>query len=118
MSEPKKMTVSQALAEGYTHCGDGEEYFMKIEKSVGLDWGYHGKLYLAEKEGYKYQLSASTIQGLIEGEFESQDEVYDEDLGDNIEDETYQKIADIINAYLTKTYHNISDIQLIPDEPA
>lgn len=77
---------------------------------------FFGTLFLAQKEGYKYQLSKDDVEGLFDNQFESQDEVYDEDLGDNIPNEVYQKIADMINPYLDKTYHDMTDIELVPDE--
>ena len=114
--EKDEMTITEALAAGYIHYGDGEEFMAKLPITGDIDWEDMGAVYLVEKEGFKYQLSAQDISDLIGNHLESQDEVYDEMLGEDIPKEVYEQIAALLNPHFKTTYYNCSDIRLVPDK--
>jgi len=112
--EIKQMTISEALADGYKYySGEDGESFGKLdgllpEEIEGVN------VFLAEKEPFKYSLSADDIKGMIENHLCDQDEVYDEDMQDLLDDVDFEAVAALINPCFTKNYYHVSDIRLVP----
>jgi len=119
----KKLTVKEALEQGYTKCAFANTdpiILMSIEKLHPDDWKkadqYRGIL-LAEKESYPFTISAEKIKELVSDYLVNQDEVYDEDaeLAELADEADYETIAADINQRMSKKrWWNMTDILLAP----
>lgn len=129
MSEQKKMTVSQALAEGYTHWGydNGEFQHLSLLEDItdddfkaGPAFERCGYIVLAQKEPYHLSITGKGICDIITDDICSQDN-YKDDSG-TIEDALHEMpewnaFAEKINAVLKQhPYWYLTEIQLVPDE--
>lgn len=110
------MNITEAIEQGYT-CALSEDgdYYIKLEDLKNdLDILDYHDLYLGSKETFKYAISASEVQMLIEQHIENQEEVNNEDdtLYDEITNIDYEAISAIINPVFKTNYHSVTDIKI------
>lgn len=119
-----KMTISEAIKEGYTHYAEescfegngGSVYSLSAVHNTDL------KSYpfvLCEKNTMDYQISDGLLYDLLSDHLECQEEVNDErgELIKLIADVDFGHITEIINEKLSKNkYYKSTNIQLVPDE--
>lgn len=122
-TETLKLTVSEAIAEGYIFFGyetDGFGTIHRIEKMNEADFEI-GPLFLAEKESYySPSISAESISELLAEQLWSSagDETGDDtdDVYDIVKALDFTAVAEMINASLAhKKYYKLTKIQLIRD---
>lgn len=116
----EKLTVKEALEQGYTYYGYkdlDEQSIKKLDRPYGIDFE-KGVAVLAEKGSSTYSIAGGTIRELVSDHILAQDEFSDEDaeLCDLADKATlYDALADEINSLMsTKKFWFLTDIELIP----
>lgn len=116
MNNRTKLTVDQAIAEGYIFCSednsDGE--LIKIKECP-----FAGNYSIVDKISRPFQISDDCIAGLLDDYLCDQDEVADETgkLNDTAAAANFKPLTDEINTLLEKhKYYWPTDIKLIPNE--
>lgn len=124
-----KLTIKQAIAEGYTLCGvDGPEYqsLTRIEDltSDEILFDYTGKgrrLLLANKEPRIHTTSAKDLMDQAIDDYYNDEDFSQDDTGEidraiRKEKELFEEFATKLNAiYATKGIYMLTKIELVPD---
>lgn len=114
----KKLTVKQAIEEGYSHWGykDREyQYAQNLEDIVDDDFNTDETLVLFEKEPFYRSISASEIQDLIFDYMYDNDETSDDTdfMDDRFSESDFKPLSDLINKKLSDyPYYFLTDIEL------
>lgn len=122
----QKLTVSEAIAQGYKSCGypDGEfQYLKKLDKLTEQDFNDEdkGPLVLAEKEPYHTpSIKPEDIADMLADHMDSNngDNTGDDtsDVYDIIKELDFTATAEMINKALEKKkYYKFTDIEVIPN---
>lgn len=100
-----KVTVEQAISQGYTHCFVNEEDLKKISSLDEFDWESETPIVLAEKGDAAYQIREDVIRQLLYDYISEQDEVVDEDcqMAGSVRNEVdFTEITKKVNEVLAK----------------
>lgn len=114
-----KLTIQQALEQGYTHYNvDQEEEVGKLEhlQKYGVDQWHKGqKVVLMSKTKTIFSISADTIQGLLTDYVSGQEEfaMEDDTLHEELLEADFDKIAEMVNVGFKTGFMFPTDIELI-----
>lgn len=114
-----KLTVKEALEQGYTHWAfeSDEPYMRKLSVIKPENFEDTTRPMLVNQKGYKFTVSPDAIIQLIVDMLVDQDEVADEDceLADLASEADATSLSNDINQRLAKkTFYDLTDIELIP----
>lgn len=119
-----KITVAEAIAQGYVYFAENNGEFSHLHKIEGItesDFEFHKPLFVAEKESYYApSISAEEIAETMADIASNQchDETGDDtdDVYDIVKSLDFTNASDIINEALKhKKYYKLTDIELIPN---
>lgn len=121
-----KLTISEALAEGYTLCGySGRDYqsLMNVADMTKADFEQsEGKIVLAEKEPMHHKIGPDALIEFAVEDYFNNDEFSIDDTND-MEDlmkknkSMFDEFAEKLNViYREKDFYRITDIELIPND--
>lgn len=110
------LTLSQAIEQGYTHYtlyGSGECAQLSDLNESDLA---NNKYYLLEKDGIPFNISADTIQEVLNEHIDNQEEFYCEDdtLYDELAKADFEKISELVNVGFKTRFRFPTGIRLIP----
>lgn len=114
-----KLTIQQALEQGYTHYNvDQEEEVGTLEHLLenGVEEYNRGKkVILMSKTKTTFSISADTIQGLLTDYVSGQEEfaMEDDTLHDELDVADFDKIAELVNVGFKTGFMFPTDIELI-----
>lgn len=114
-----KLTIQQALEQGYTHYNvDQEEEVGNLEHLLenGVEEYNRGKkVVLMSKKTITFSISADTIQGLLTDYVSGQEEfaMEDDTLHHELDVADFDKIAELVNVGFKTGFMFPTDIELI-----
>lgn len=114
-----KLTITQALEQGYTHYNvDQEEEVGKLKHLLenGVEEYNRGKkLVLLSRSLSKFHISEDTIIELLTSHIDNQDQVFDESekLYDELGEADFAKITELVNVGFKERFMFPTDIELI-----
>lgn len=120
-----KLTVKEALEQGYTHFGYSDEGYQPMIDLIDFDTAKaSGKERLFSKEYMHPTIDVENIKHLIGNDIEDNwaAETHDDDSTaiirevNEMDDLPFQAVADVVNDELKKyhQYYRLSDIKLVP----
>lgn len=118
--QPLFLTVAEALAQGYTKCGDENRDFQICMEITDVTTTEHQwcNLVLCEKEPIYRSVTDEIVRDIIIDQVYADDQFDDdtEDTSDDLKKHVdWKRIADEINEALKKKpYWNFTSIRLIP----